>query len=637
MDLSNTQVEQDTTCPSSQPLLREAIHHDDNNNRIQDGGSASVEPAEPEMPVGELDEDDNHHRSEASLSRPLWWLCYLHGGVSQSLCTTPIMYLLNFHMALPLSMLPTFWAIEFMPFSFKPLYAHLASSHRMDQQLPILMIINAVVLLVMGFAPKDGTLLFLFLGFLLGLTLAWPELLLGLSLVQQATEARGTVHNGSDHQDDETAAYGEAASRMQAQAATARNLGSVTAFMITLTLLSKQNELDLTVCRGLLTLNSVVLVLCAVIASWNQVGKPRATTRDDLTSDRSARANGDESEEAQLYQRILDSSDTSGNVLNNEGQEATPCPTPWKNKESTLLVFLLQLSVIVLTLRQPMGLEFSSFLFGGDDPVAVFLGMLLVPLVVFVVALLCRYSSRRGRSYRVGIFFILRHLIPNSSFLVDSFRFSVFAKAPFLLQLLSLLDTSMLPLASWTFGRWFSSYSTGGKLIGLLALTTALAAITSLASLWFVHVSHTVESTTVQFGVAALTGALSTWFGEWSFLPELVLATVALKEGQAPSTTLVSSVEYQEIDDDDDTTVATSTMDETETHQDKGLQRQRIQYGTYVTCIDFGDQLGALLSGALISMMGITRENSWNHLDQYIGLCAMLMLTTSLFLLVLLR
>jgi GMP synthase-like glutamine amidotransferase len=59
-----------------------------------------------------------------------------------------------------------------------------------------------------------------------------------------------------------------------------------------------------------------------------------------------------------------------------------------------------------------------------------------------------------------------------------------------------------------------------------------------------------------------------------------------------------------------------------------------LQYGTLVSCIDFGGQLGALLAGPLVAFMGTSRENGWAQLDtlQLVN-SAMMLLSISLILL----
>ena len=50
--------------------------------------------------------------------------------------------------------------------------------------------------------------------------------------------------------------------------------------------------------------------------------------------------------------------------------------------------------------------------------------------------------------------------------------------------------------------------------------------------------------------------------------------------------------------------------------------RIAIEYGTLVSCIDFGDQLGSLLAAPLVAAWQISRENGFLHLDRLIVFCS---------------
>ncbi|KAL7581261.1 hypothetical protein ACA910_006032 [Epithemia clementina (nom. ined.)] len=617
------------------------------------------------------------NNSDCCLSRPLWWLYYLHGGFSQSMPTTAILYLMNTHVVLPLSLIPTYTAIMFLPFSFKPIYAYLASCHQkfgMDKQLPWIMVLNAIVVSFTAFVPKHGVMLLMLLGFLRGLSTAWPELLMGLSLVDEANAhhrrssraARESKDDGDDDgggdDDDDDDNYGEAAARMQAQAATARNLGSVTAYVVALVLLASHDycklqrpqeqqqqrhphgEPTLESAFLLLGMTSFAIVIAALIAFWNQVGKQPADTRIHHSAA--------ESERIELCSRWTPNAAETENLHDNqqsaaieEHENVQPTTLHWRNRE-TVMVILLQMAVILLALRQPLGLDFSILTIDHgvwfNKLSIAFFGICF--MVMIALSSRCCSSHVFARAHRVGLFLTLRHVVPNSGFLMESFRYFVFSKTPFLLQLLSLMDMIVLTGASWSFGRWFSGYSSGRKLIWLIAVTTFLSGISSLSYLWMIQVSQTVGSTLGKFMVASVTGALCIWLSEWSFLPEVVLATVTLNKEPspaAPGTVAVHTprTSYVELPCDDNmyTEEAMTTISHQSDDLEKDGQRRKrgVQYGTFITCIDFGDQLGALVSGAVVSAFGITRENDWNHLDQYIFLCALLVLASTCFLVLL--
>lgn len=252
------------------------------------------------------------------------------------------------------------------------------------------------------------------------------------------------------------------------------------------------------------------------------------------------------------------------------------------------------------------------------------------------------------RDYKVTFFLLLRRSVPNASMLVESYRYSILAmRSPIAWHLLSLWDMVVLTLASWSFGRIWATYCPEGKITFLYTITTILAALASLSHLWFIHVSsqqanyghednnNNKDNTPLSlfgFGVAMVTSTLSTWLSEWSFLPDVMLATVRLQQKQENSCLNTVIVH-------DDSDLLQQGGREQQPQQQLGMSndhvssRQRgVRYGSFVACIDLGDQWGGLLAGFLVGLMGITRENQWEHLDHYISLCAILGLTSLVFL-----
>ena len=128
--------------------------------------------------------------------------------------------------------------------------------------------------------------------------------------------------------------------------------------------------------------------------------------------------------------------------------------------------------------------------------------------------------------------------------------------------------------------------------------------------------------------------------GEWQFLPDVVLATLCIDASGCDSpVNVASSSDSTHADnvclDDDDTCLEHGTSLESEPHGEQQQQRVLrqnesasigIQYGSLLSCIDFGGQLGALLAAPLVTWVGTSRDNDWLHLDwlQVIGSASML-------------
>jgi hypothetical protein len=66
---------------------------------------------------------------------------------------------------------------------------------------------------------------------------------------------------------------------------------------------------------------------------------------------------------------------------------------------------------------------------------------------------------------------------------------------------------------------------------------------------------------------------------------------------------------------DDDTTTGAN-------NNNNNNQKIAVEYRTLISCIDFGNQLGSFLPGPIVAMLGISRENNFEHLDCMIFLCS---------------
>ena len=281
---------------------------------------------------------------------------------------------------------------------------------------------------------------------------------------------------------------------------------------------------------------------------------------------------------------------------------------------------LLQISVIVLTLRHPIAHATSPL--AWNLLAGAFVTALLLLLGIAVAAAKATsadddYSTTMTstspwrRQYRVGLYLILRNAVPNFAYLMSSYFYTVFAAAPSLLQLFALWDTGVATFACWTYERFWSrtcyNSTRGGKqLLWLIAGTTVLASLASLGNVGLIRLldstggehHHTVKRMAWTLVVKAIVGFTS----EWKFLPDLVLATASV---HAPPTTAAAATSHppQQRQPADTTTTTTSSSSTS------------LQYGSLVACIDFGGQLGALLAGPLVALVGTSLGNDWAHLD----------------------
>merc|ERR1712238_627943 len=57
-----------------------------------------------------------------------------------------------------------------------------------------------------------------------------------------------------------------------------------------------------------------------------------------------------------------------------------------------------------------------------------------------------------------------------------------------------------------------------------------------------------------------------------------------------------------------------------------------MQYASFLSCIDFGAQIGDWISVPIIAAFGISRDNNWDGLDRFVVMCCFLRMTRILFL-----
>jgi hypothetical protein len=564
------------------------------------------------------------------LSLPLRILFSMNGA-TLALPTTALMFILNTRVSMSLTLIPTYAAIAFLPYSLKPLYAFLSSAmaprHRRHMVITLLLVVSGLCTAGTALIPVGGVWACILFGFVRGVTSAWPEFLLGLTLVDQARQEQ-PVH-----------VYADTAARFQAQAATARNVGALVAHAAVTGFFAVQTLNDDSV--TLLLFCAGVLNCISALVAWSyRVGStrtPAMTTRnaeyespldDSLTSSLPRRPSYDSCSDAS------DTVDCDCESLLSPCRGSGPSDVTHRNIR---LVVLLQLVIILFSLRGPI-----------EEVISKTAWALMATGSIFALAVTaCASPSVRWeRSHRVGLFLILRHAMPSVTNIMSSYFYSLFSSMPAFLQAMALTDMFVTTLASWSYGRVLSRYSREEQLYAVIAGTTVLAAVASLGNLLLVKYCTPDSTWTMQVCLAIGVKTVTTWTSEWNFLPDVILATVsAVPEhnsqvvaehdnqdssqttAMTPTTAPLSSVEAATLTTRTNTSTDTSTATATpaDEHSDRGESSQKVdmQYGTLVSCIDFGDQLGALLAGPIVAALGISRENDWAGMDTLIQLSSL--------------
>ena len=598
--------------------------------------------------VRHMDDTISLAASTPRLPTPLQILFGLN-GLSLSLQSLALMYIINTQVAIPLPLLPTYGAIAFLPYSLKPLYAYLSQGLPRPTLIVGLMTACGLSIVSTTWIPSGGVGWCFVAAFVRGITDSWAEFTLGVTLIDQAQRLQ---------QQQITWTYENVASLFQSQAATARNLGSLagsfgTCLLLIHRLIGTPTETQLSgmVANTLLITTGIFHILGALVA-WTSRGiftSPVNTTmlNEVPLQDMTHR----ETENSRLCSH--DDQSTPSSYSSDEGDPSTHVtpdlpPTMWnplKREGNIALVVLLQLAIVSFSLQGPI-VSWTS-----HSTWVALTALLVTALLVIAGTMYCCSSSTA--SYRVGMFLVLRHAIPSDSFVMGSFVYSLFASRPLQLQMISLTGMAVTTLSSWSYGKLLSHYSRGGQLQAVIAGTTILASLVSLSNIALVHGERDDKGS--RLWILALVINLGTTFcGEWSFLPDVILATTSLTVPKQPSqstpipTTTTSTIleghddeENNSNDDDDEhehgivhhdadattiniTAATTTPMTNSASMTSDPNPSIAMEYGTFISCIDFGDQLGALLGGPLVAFLGIQRENSFDHLDRLIGICSLL-------------
>ena len=350
------------------------------------------------------------------------------------------------------------------------------------------------------------------------------------------------------------------------------------------------------------------------------------------------------------------------------------------SNSSIWLIILLQLLVVLLTLRQSMVQNLLTKI-----------GWTCLVTILTALFFFCAYdqssqlttqtdtndtattvrTQQHGGQIRVGLYLILRYSIPSVSYLMSSYVYTIFEEIPSILQFLSLFDMCVTTFACYMYSKYLSKYSSGEQLVWLIAITTILSGISSFGNVFLIRLlnpktstqqqSDDSDSMTTKIICTIVINAIIGFFNEWKFFPDVVLATATSASNNSifdiassslsNTTTSATSTPPRNVslaertigfeiaindsllpiesnptirlsrhdDERNDHTASTSINSINNTAQLSTSPSMRsVQYGTLLSCIDFGDQIGVLLAGPLIAIFHTTRSNGndqWQHLE----------------------
>lgn len=612
------------------------------------------------------------------LSKPLWVL-YALNGASLSLPSLALMYIANTRAAVPMEYMSVYGALSFLPFSLKPIYAYLSLMLSQSRHLLISLLlgVSAATYMATIFVPSNGVGWCLTLGFVRGVASAWPEFLLGITLIGEARQSM--IHQRLE--------YEEVAAIFQSQAATARNTGAFLATVLTFFVFiyrhaNKTIEMELSdEFVTVLLLITATLPLMGSLVAWNyQVGTIHddGRTADTLRSyfqrqsythiETGDTENSNSRHESLYNERRSTSRETNSNKkdvdvfrgvpieLKQEsyceesfhdncslGTESvtTSSTRDWSRGDALSLV-LFQCCLIFFALQTPIA-NVTSQLIWIVGFVALF-----VSLVISVCLERTKNSDTSllgNQNSNVGLYLILRHSVPSATYPMMSYIYTLFQSVPLYLQILSLVENGTAILSSWTYGRFIApKYFSGWKLIGFIGVMTVLCSLLSFLNMIVLHVSSNndhdgSESTEDEqvvslylFCLVSAVGIVTSFFGEWKFLPSVVLATTNV--GSAPGTaTRDVPTDFREMElnieppleqseEKGDEKNVQSKMAASTPERNGPYDTDEMEYGMLVSCIDFGDYIGSWITVPIVSALGISREGGAHNIDTLIVICA---------------
>jgi hypothetical protein len=253
--------------------------------------------------------------------------------------------------------------------------------------------------------------------------------------------------------------------------------------------------------------------------------------------------------------------------------------------------------------------------------------------------------------------------MPIAGFLMYSYLYTVFQSEPLFLQLLSVSKSAIGSLSTFFYEKYVSPYChSGWPLIGVIAFLDIVMGLVALLDVWVVRAVRENEvdgeysiDNKLRWLVGAV-GLIKYFFAELDYMPALVLSTTNIytdnemcsdygDDDKMPTSTTdgysndhievtslsnASSLKLHSCNEEDNNTFE-SPPEERRANQVPVISAG-MQYASFLSCIDFGAQIGDWITVPIIASIGITRENHWDHLDQFVILCSIFRMARVVFL-----
>ena len=566
--------------------------------------------------------------STTQLPKPLKKLFILN-GMTEGLPALALMAMVNDRIQIPVSFLPAYYAVAFLPYSLKPIYAVAAkvSNLRPNVLLVALLVSSSITLQITAFLGNDQIVACFVIAFIRGICISAAEFMVGLTLISTASNSIQTLRsfeqtcaNVVKQQNHEILL-----SCFQSQAATSRNIGSLMAHVFSFGVLSIRNyiarekdgdqatEMSDELVTSFLLATSLFPLIAAFVACKSQIGRDVTGCNDHVHVH--GRRDTCIGNQQRSFMNLL--------------------------KYDIIAVLLLQVLLVMFGLQKLIIVGTSKAFFGSAF---TSVGILLAVAILYSrrSQRQLRYSALNGSNdeigedetsplmchimfvKRVAVYLILRHSTPSSSVMLSSYIYGVFRTRPVLLQSLSLAGSVTAVCSTWTYGKTLArNFASLDGIKSVIIITTVASSIWSLLSIPFVRAFRIENDDNMIVGGVALIllyfafQLVGSFLSELSFLPSVVLATTSTIQKEA----FVVNPNHEDDDETESCQNESTQYGESNKRINHGLD-DGIQYGILVACIDFGDQLSDFVAMPFIEAFGIRRDNDWQNLEWFVLTCS---------------
>jgi hypothetical protein len=452
--------------------------------------------------------------------------------------------------------------------------------------------------------------------------------------IEAINETTNNQHNNNSNTSSPTqeSLFENLSGIYQGQAATARNFGSLLASLLLLPILIMRNQgktqkISFKFCILLLSLTSAMPLIGAAIVWKYKVGTQSYHQSPPLSS---------EEETSQEVISFLSNIKTSFAIDDDYtiGEECVLVPSekafPMLSNSEKATIVTLQLLVVWMGLKSVIShpsLWMSIF----TILLILFLYCAIASTWDFGTKTPCSTSTNTEAAVttllqrNVALYLTLVQIMPSASYQWYSYTYYLFGSEPIIIPLLSLVESMATTLGSNVYAQYVApKVTTRETFIRWTGIATLIYTVTSLLYLLVtVRNSENPESSVwTNFILILPISAITSFCSEIRFLPSVALATSTIQF----STNIFPNVAPHDAIPLSPSCSSSSSVLDTSSHQttirnaSTKIGNAGLQYGSYISCIDFGDQLGAWTTVPIVAALGITRGD-WSNMTKLILIC----------------